>query len=130
MGLGCTRFASVSGIVDRGNHSCARDLARLAHAVLGQPAPGADRRHPRCGAAVPDPRRKALPLQQQPAAARRGYPGADGVKTGYTVAAGRCLVASARRGPSLAGGWCCCTPPIRRARRPRCSTRAFVLRAV
>jgi D-alanyl-D-alanine carboxypeptidase len=29
---------------------------------------------------------------------RLRYPGADGVKTGYTVAAGQCLVATARRG--------------------------------
>ena len=29
---------------------------------------------------------------------RSGYRGATGIKTGYTVAAGRCLVASARRG--------------------------------
>jgi D-alanyl-D-alanine carboxypeptidase (penicillin-binding protein 5/6) len=29
---------------------------------------------------------------------RAGYRGVTGVKTGYTVAAGRCLVATARRG--------------------------------
>jgi D-alanyl-D-alanine carboxypeptidase len=29
------------------------------------------------------------------------YPGADGVKTGYTQASGQCLVATARRG----GAW-------------------------
>jgi D-alanyl-D-alanine carboxypeptidase len=29
---------------------------------------------------------------------RMRYPGADGVKTGYTVAAGQCLVATAMRG--------------------------------
>ena len=42
---------------------------------------------------------------------RRGYPGVIGVKTGFTDAAGRCLVAAARRGgvrlaaivPALAG---------------------------
>jgi D-alanyl-D-alanine carboxypeptidase len=36
-------------------------------------------------------------VEHEPAA-RAGYRGATGVKTGYTVAAGRCLVASARRG--------------------------------
>jgi D-alanyl-D-alanine carboxypeptidase (penicillin-binding protein 5/6) len=46
--------------------------------------------------AVPDQGRQALPLQQQPAAAP-GYPGTTGLKTGYTDAAGRCLVATARR---------------------------------
>ena len=34
---------------------------------------------------------------------RMGYPGADGVKTGYTVAAGQCLVATARRGRKWLG---------------------------
>jgi D-alanyl-D-alanine carboxypeptidase (penicillin-binding protein 5/6) len=29
---------------------------------------------------------------------RAGYPGVTGVKTGYTIAAGRCLVVTARRG--------------------------------
>src|SRR3954452_7596769 len=34
MGLLCTRYSSPSGIVDRGSHSCAGDLAALARAVL------------------------------------------------------------------------------------------------
>jgi D-alanyl-D-alanine carboxypeptidase len=34
---------------------------------------------------------------------REGYPGTTGVKTGYTDAAGRCLVATARRGPIRLG---------------------------
>ena len=97
LGLGCTRFASVSGIVDQGNHSCARDLARLAHAVLG------DRVLARIVAtrdvALRFPIRGGkLYLSNNNPLLRSGYPGADGVKTGYTVAAGRCLVASARRG--------------------------------
>jgi D-alanyl-D-alanine carboxypeptidase len=32
-----------------------------------------------------------------------GYPGADGVKTGYTFASGPCLIATARRGNSWLG---------------------------
>ena len=32
-----------------------------------------------------------------------GYPGTDGVKTGYTVAAGPCLVATVRRGKTWLG---------------------------
>ena len=43
-----------------------------------------------------------MPLQPQPAAAA-GYPGTTGLKTGYTDAAGRCLVATARRGPVKLG---------------------------
>ena len=38
MGLSCTHYTTVSGIVDQGNHSCASDLAVIAHTVLEQPA--------------------------------------------------------------------------------------------
>ena len=34
---------------------------------------------------------------------RVGYPGTDGVKTGFTDAAGHCLVAAARRGRAWLG---------------------------
>jgi serine-type D-Ala-D-Ala carboxypeptidase (penicillin-binding protein 5/6) len=37
MGLACTRFSTVSGIRDSGNHSCAPDLAAMARAVLREP---------------------------------------------------------------------------------------------
>ena len=37
MGLVCSHFSTVSGIKDRGNHSCAPDLAAMARAVLRQP---------------------------------------------------------------------------------------------
>src|SRR5581483_8424621 len=37
LGLRCTHFTTVSGIVDRGNYSCAQDLALIAHLVLEQP---------------------------------------------------------------------------------------------
>jgi D-alanyl-D-alanine carboxypeptidase len=96
MGLACTRFASPSGIVDRGNHSCAADLAQLSRAVLD------DQRLAR----IVRRRRAILPfhvkgghifLYNNNPLVRRGYPGVLGVKTGYTRAAGRCLVAAARR---------------------------------
>ena len=71
MHLPCTHFTTVSGIIDQGNHSCATDLAVIAHAVLRQrvlaPIVAAKRR----GAPVPDQGRQALPVQQQPAAADR-----------------------------------------------------------
>jgi len=95
--LRCTHFTTVSGIVDQGNHSCATDLAVLAHAVLQQ----------RVLARIVGSRSVALPfpikggklwLYNNNPLLRLRYPGADGVKTGYTVAAGRCLVATARRG--------------------------------
>jgi serine-type D-Ala-D-Ala carboxypeptidase (penicillin-binding protein 5/6) len=97
MGLTCTHYTTVSGIVDRGNHSCAADLALIAHAVLTQPvlAPIVGSR----SAIVPFPIKggKLFLYNNNPLLVLR-YPGTDGVKTGFTDAAGQCLVATARRG--------------------------------
>ena len=97
MGLGCTRFSSVSGIVDQGNHSCARDLARRTHAVLGRRLLARIVATRDAVLQFPIRGRKLYLFNNNPLLVMR-YPGADGVKTGYTVAAGRCLVATARRG--------------------------------
>jgi D-alanyl-D-alanine carboxypeptidase (penicillin-binding protein 5/6) len=96
MGLRCSHFTTVSGIVDRGNHSCADDLAVIAHAMLEQPLLA--RIVATRSAILPFPikGRKLFLYNNNPLLLSR-YPGADGVKTGYTVAAGVCLVASARR---------------------------------
>jgi D-alanyl-D-alanine carboxypeptidase (penicillin-binding protein 5/6) len=97
MGLACTRFSSVSGIRDRGNFSCAPDLAALARAVLREPRLARIVR--RRSAVLPFPIKGGrIYLYNNNPLLRAGYPGANGVKTGYTEAAGRCLVASARRG--------------------------------
>ncbi len=97
MGLTCTHYTTVSGIVDQGNHSCASDLALIAHTVLEQPvlAPIVGSR----SAIVPFPIKggKLFLYNNNPLLALQ-YPGADGVKTGFTDAAGECLVATARRG--------------------------------
>jgi serine-type D-Ala-D-Ala carboxypeptidase (penicillin-binding protein 5/6) len=97
MGLVCTRFSSVSGIKDAGNHSCAPDLAALARAILREPrlAKIVGSR----SAALPFPiKGRKLYLYNNNPLLRMGYRGTTGVKTGYTDAAGRCLVATARRG--------------------------------
>jgi serine-type D-Ala-D-Ala carboxypeptidase (penicillin-binding protein 5/6) len=97
MGLVCTRFSSVSGIKDAGNHSCAPDLAALARAVLREPrlAKIVGSR----SAVLPFPiKGRKLYLYNNNPLLRSGYKGTTGVKTGYTDAAGRCLVATARRG--------------------------------
>ncbi len=97
MGLACTRFSSVSGIRDEGNHSCASDLAALGRAVLREPRLARIVR--RRAAVLPFPiKGRRLYLYNNNPLLRSGYRGATGIKTGYTVAAGRCLVASARRG--------------------------------
>ena len=97
MGLRCTHFTTVSGIVDRGNYSCVADMALLAHAVLTQPLL----------ARIVGSRSAVMPLPIKGGKVwlynnnplyLLGYPGTDGVKTGLTTAAGHCLVAAARRG--------------------------------
>jgi len=96
MGLRCTHYATVSGIVDKDNYSCPENLAVLAHAVLTQPllhrivgSPSAILRFPIKGG--------KLYLYNNNPLLMTGYPGADGVKTGFTTAAGLCLVATARQ---------------------------------
>jgi len=96
LGLECTRFSSPDGFEDAGNHSCAVDLAALARAVLDQPRLARIVRRRR--AVLPFPIKGGrLYLFNNNPLLRTGYPGAIGVKTGYTDAAGRCLVAAAQR---------------------------------
>ena len=97
MGLVCTRFSSVSGIKDAGNHSCATDLAALARAVLRQPRLARVVRSRSAVLPFPIKGRKLYLYNNNPLL-RSGYRGTTGVKTGYTDAAGRCLVATARHG--------------------------------
>jgi D-alanyl-D-alanine carboxypeptidase len=102
MGLGCTHFSTVSGVIDQGNRSCAIDLAVIAHAVLTQRtlAPIVAAR----SAILPFPiKGHKLYLYNNNPLLRIAYPGADGVKTGYTDAAGLCIVATAKRGRTWLG---------------------------
>jgi serine-type D-Ala-D-Ala carboxypeptidase (penicillin-binding protein 5/6) len=102
MGLPCTHYTTVSGVVDAGNHSCAVDLAKLAGAVLE--VPRLARIVGSASAILPFPiKGHKLYLYNNNPLYKLGYPGTDGVKTGYTTAAGVCLVATARRGRSWVG---------------------------
>jgi serine-type D-Ala-D-Ala carboxypeptidase (penicillin-binding protein 5/6) len=102
MGLLCTRYASPSGIVDRGNHSCAGDLAAIARAVLREPRLAHIVRARQVVLRFPIKGGKLYLYNNNPLL-RMGYRGTTGMKTGYTDAAGRCLVATARRGPVRLG---------------------------
>ncbi len=102
LGLRCTHFNSVSGIVDQDNHSCAAELALIAHLVLRNrllarivASHSAILRFPIKGG--------KLYLYNNNPLLRINYPGADGVKTGFTDASGPCLVATARRGHAWLG---------------------------
>jgi D-alanyl-D-alanine carboxypeptidase len=97
MGLTCTRYSSPDGFEDKGNHSCAADLAAIARQLLRTPRLARIVR--RRSAELPFPIKGGkIYLYNNNPLLRSGYPGTTGVKTGYTDAAGRCLVASARRG--------------------------------
>ena len=97
LGLTCSRFSSPSGILDRGNHSCALDLATLARLDLQNPVirrivatRRARFRFPIKGG--------VLDLFNINPFIARGDPGVTGLKTGLTDAAGRCYVITAHVG--------------------------------
>jgi serine-type D-Ala-D-Ala carboxypeptidase (penicillin-binding protein 5/6) len=102
LGLKCTHYTTVSGIVDQGNHSCAEDLALLAHLVLEQPLLAKIVASPSAILPFPIKGGKLFLYNNNPLLVT-GYPGTDGVKTGFTDAAGVCLVATARRGRTWLG---------------------------
>jgi D-alanyl-D-alanine carboxypeptidase len=95
LGLRDTHFSTPSGVIDSGNYSSAWDLAALARFGL---------RNPRFREVV---RKRIAHVPWSPPTFEKvyinknalldTYPGADGVKTGWTTIAGHCLVASAAR---------------------------------
>ncbi len=96
LGMGCTRYSSPSGYYNAGNFSCAADLAILAHMDLVQTRIA--RVVHTYSAVLPFPIKggKLYLYNNNPLLIYR-YPGTTGLKTGYTLAAGRCLVATAER---------------------------------
>src|SRR3954451_23585048 len=95
MGLRCTHFSSPSGILDRRNYSCPRDLATLARADLANPwirRVAATRE-----ARFPFPvKGHYLDLYNNNPFLIDRMKGITGLKTGYTDAAGRCYVTTQR----------------------------------
>ncbi|HEX6230462.1 MAG TPA: D-alanyl-D-alanine carboxypeptidase family protein [Actinomycetota bacterium] len=93
LGLARSSFASPNGLDDRGL-STARDLARLTRRAFGLPGFAdivASRFHQ-----IPAPEGDPRVVQNRNALLWL-YPGAIGVKTGFTSAAGFCIVAAAER---------------------------------
>ena len=96
LGMGCTRYSSPSGYVDLGNYSCAADLAVLAHVDEAQHRIA--RITHTLSAVMPFPIKGGkLYLYNNNPLLIYHYPGTTGLKTGFTDAAGRCLVATAER---------------------------------
>jgi len=102
MGLRCSHFTTPSGLKNRGNYSCALDLAALARADLADPRIARITRTRE--ASFPFPGRVgSLDLYNNHYFLSRGIagvPGAEvtGLKTGLTLEAGRCYVTTARLG--------------------------------
>jgi D-alanyl-D-alanine carboxypeptidase len=95
LGLRHTHFRSPSGIIDRDNYSTAWDLAALTRYALW---------NPRFRAIVRTKIKRvpwSKPIGEKVYVNKNhllgSYPGADGVKTGWTTMAKHCLVASAHR---------------------------------
>jgi D-alanyl-D-alanine carboxypeptidase (penicillin-binding protein 5/6) len=96
LGMGCTRYSSPSGYVNARNYSCAADLAVLAHEDLRQPRLAKIVRTYSAQLPLPIKGGKVYLYNNNPLLIYH-YPGATGLKTGFTDAAGRCLVATAER---------------------------------
>lgn len=93
LGLRHTSFRNPHGLSEAGHHSTARELALIGQAALRQPVV----------AKIVGRAERTLPWGGENRTLRninrflREYPGATGMKTGYTDGAGYCLMASARR---------------------------------
>lgn len=95
--LGCenTHFATPHGLPHNDHYTTARDMAQIARAAMEQPL----------FREIVSTQRATLPWQnrsydrvlQNKNKLLSTYPGATGIKTGYTKAAGRCLVFGAER---------------------------------
>jgi serine-type D-Ala-D-Ala carboxypeptidase (penicillin-binding protein 5/6) len=96
LGLSCTRYSSPHGLEDKGNHSCAVDLATLARADLHMRRIRRIVRRHRAIVKFPIKGGKLFLYNNNPLM-RSGYPGVTGLKTGYTDRAGRSIVATAVR---------------------------------
>jgi len=95
-GLECTHFASAHGL-ENANRSCARDLAVMTRLAMAEPRIRRIVRRRQVDFHFPIKGGRLYLYGHNPLI-RLGYPGAIGLKTGYTDAAGRCFVGVARRG--------------------------------
>lgn len=95
LGLRNSRFASPNGLNDRG-YSTARDLVAITRAAYAEP--GFASIVATRSREIPAPAELPPRVVQNRNALLWLYPGAVGVKTGFTSRAGTCIVATAERG--------------------------------
>jgi len=95
--LGCenTRFATPHGLPHSDHYTTARDLAQISRAAMEHPLFREIVATQR--ATIPWESRSYDRVLQNKNKLLSSYPGATGIKTGYTKAAGRCLVFGAER---------------------------------
>jgi D-alanyl-D-alanine carboxypeptidase len=107
MGLDCTHFTTPNGLRDRGNYSCPLDLAALARADLANDriARIAETRAARPAFPIKGGRMHLANNHYFLIRGLTGVPGSEvtGLKTGFTDAAGRCYVTTARVGSTNLG---------------------------
>ncbi|MGQ9732483.1 MAG: D-alanyl-D-alanine carboxypeptidase family protein [Candidatus Zipacnadales bacterium] len=89
-----THFANASGLTAEGHYSCARDLAIFALAVRLDPYLSYIVRQPSAEVTWCNGRHEQVRNLNR---LLPRFQGCDGVKTGFTTPAGRCLAASAQR---------------------------------
>lgn len=96
LGATNTHFTNPSGMPDPNHYTTARDLATIARAALAHPVLRRIVATRTYEIGRQDPEAVRYLVNHNKLLWR--YPGAIGVKTGYTVEAGQCLVAAAQRG--------------------------------
>ncbi|BCW98330.1 MAG: serine-type D-Ala-D-Ala carboxypeptidase [Armatimonadota bacterium] len=92
LGLRDTQFRNPNGLHAEGHFSTAADLARLAREAIA--TPGFNEFCSTRSIVIERPMSQDR-LLRNTARFLRDYPGADGIKTGYTRQAGRCFIGSA-----------------------------------
>jgi D-alanyl-D-alanine carboxypeptidase len=100
LGLSCTHYVDPSGLDPR-NRSCPADIAALAMRAMAEPRLRRIAR--RTYARVWPGWGKTITLRTTNHLLREHYPGAVGLKTGFTNRAGHCLVAIVQRGSRRIG---------------------------
>lgn len=95
LGLKDTRFVNACGHDAAGHYSTARDLAKLSDAAMARPSIAEFARQVETTVATVDGAR-SYKLTNRNALIGR-YDGAVGVKSGFTVKAGKCVIAQAER---------------------------------
>jgi D-alanyl-D-alanine carboxypeptidase len=102
-GLTCTHYSGPDGFDDKGNKSCARDLAVLGRQILRNKRLAKIVRTRKAVRPFPVKGHRIYLYNNNTLMVRMSYPGVIGVKTGFTSKAGHCLVAAARRGHRTLG---------------------------